>query len=176
MIQGSIVAIVTPMHADGSLDLPGLRNLIDWHIAEGTDGIVIVGTTGESPTLSHDEHKRVVELCIKVSAGRVPVLHGVLLAPVLLVLAFMLASSVGVGFSAWLACYFLLTCAYSWGLKRLVLVDCLVLAMLYTLRIIAGAAASALPATVIEGGITHGVLAMDAFVFGWSGEITADAA
>ena len=52
MIQGSIVAIVTPMHADGSLDFPGLRKLIDWHIAEGTDGIVIVGTTGESPTVT----------------------------------------------------------------------------------------------------------------------------
>ena len=56
MINGSIVAIVTPMHEDGSLDLPTLRKLIDWHIAEATDGIVIVGTTGESPTVSVDEH------------------------------------------------------------------------------------------------------------------------
>ena len=56
MIKGSIVAIVTPMHADGSLDFPGLRKLIDWHIAEGTDSIVIVGTTGESATVSVEEH------------------------------------------------------------------------------------------------------------------------
>ncbi len=55
-ISGSLVAIVTPMHADGSLDLPGLRQLIDWHIEQGTDGIVIVGTTGESPTVSVEEH------------------------------------------------------------------------------------------------------------------------
>lgn len=79
------------------------------------------------------------------ASGRVPVLHGVLLAPVLLAVAFLLASSVGTGFTAWLACYFLLTCAYSWGLKRLVIVDCLVLAMLYTLRIIAGAEAAGIP-------------------------------
>ncbi len=52
MIKGSIVAIVTPMHEDGSLDLPALEALLDWHIAEGTDGIVIVGTTGESPTVN----------------------------------------------------------------------------------------------------------------------------
>jgi 4-hydroxy-tetrahydrodipicolinate synthase len=52
MIKGSIVAIVTPMHEDGSLDKDGLKKLIDWHIAEGTDGIVIVGTTGESATVS----------------------------------------------------------------------------------------------------------------------------
>ena len=56
MIKGSIVAIVTPMHQDGSLDLPGLKKLIDWHIAEGTDAIVIVGTTGESPTVTVEEH------------------------------------------------------------------------------------------------------------------------
>ena len=79
------------------------------------------------------------------ASGQMPVLHGVLLAPVLLMLAFTLASRVGVGFSAWLACYFVLTCAYSWGLKRLVIVDCLVLAMLYTLRIIAGAEAAGIP-------------------------------
>src|SRR5450830_1687636 len=62
MIKGSIVAIVTPMHPDGSLDFPGLRKLIDWHIAEGTDGIVIVGTTGESPTVSVDEPSEAIEL------------------------------------------------------------------------------------------------------------------
>jgi 4-hydroxy-tetrahydrodipicolinate synthase len=76
MIKGSIVAIVTPMHEDGSLDMPTLHQLLDWHIAEGTDGIVIVGTTGESPTLSHDEHNRVVDLCIEVAKGRVPVMAG----------------------------------------------------------------------------------------------------
>ncbi len=79
------------------------------------------------------------------ASGSVPVLQGVLLVPVLLVLAFALANRVGDGFTAWLALYFVLTCAYSWGLKRLVIVDCLVLAMLYTLRIIAGAEAADIP-------------------------------
>ncbi|HZV67783.1 MAG TPA: dihydrodipicolinate synthase family protein, partial [Telluria sp.] len=64
MIKGSIVAIVTPMHADGSLDYPGLRTLIDWHIAEGTDGIVIVGTTGESATVDVQEHCELIKLAI----------------------------------------------------------------------------------------------------------------
>lgn len=76
MIKGSIVAIVTPMHEDGSLDLPGLKKLIDWHIAEGTDGIVIVGTTGESPTVSVDEHCELIKLCIDHVAGRIPVIAG----------------------------------------------------------------------------------------------------
>ncbi len=76
MIQGSIVAIVTPMHADGSLDMPGLRNLIDWHIAEGTDGIVIVGTTGESPTVSVDEHCELIKVTVEHTAKRVPVIAG----------------------------------------------------------------------------------------------------
>ena len=76
MIQGSIVAIVTPMHADGSLDLPGLRNLIDWHIAEGTDGIVIVGTTGESPTVSVEEHCELIKVAVEHVARRVPVIAG----------------------------------------------------------------------------------------------------
>ncbi|MES2536872.1 MAG: 4-hydroxy-tetrahydrodipicolinate synthase [Pseudomonadota bacterium] len=76
MIQGSIVAIVTPMHADGSLDLPGLRKLIDWHIAEGTDGIVIVGTTGESPTVAVDEHTELIKIAVEHTAGRVPVIAG----------------------------------------------------------------------------------------------------
>lgn len=57
MLQGSFVAIVTPMHADGSLDIEALHRLIDFHINEGTDGIVIVGTTGESPTVDYDEHE-----------------------------------------------------------------------------------------------------------------------
>lgn len=76
MIQGSIVAIVTPMHADGSLDLPGLRKLIDWHILEGTDGIVIVGTTGESPTVSVEEHCELIKVAVEHVAGRIPVIAG----------------------------------------------------------------------------------------------------
>ncbi|NMG64326.1 4-hydroxy-tetrahydrodipicolinate synthase [Azoarcus indigens] len=76
MITGSIVAIVTPMHADGSLDFPRLRSLIDWHIAEGTDGIVIVGTTGESPTVSVDEHCELIRVAVEHAAGRVPVIAG----------------------------------------------------------------------------------------------------
>lgn len=76
MIQGSIVAIVTPMHADGSLDLPGLRKLIDWHIAEGTDGIVIVGTTGESPTVSVDEHCELIQVAVEHTAKRIPIIAG----------------------------------------------------------------------------------------------------
>ena len=76
MIQGSLVAIVTPMHADGSLDLPGLRKLIDWHIAEGTDGIVIVGTTGESPTVSVDEHCELIKVAVEHTARRIPIIAG----------------------------------------------------------------------------------------------------
>ena len=76
MIQGSLVAIVTPMHADGSLDLPALRKLIDWHVAEGTDGIVIVGTTGESPTVSVEEHCELIRLTVEHTAGRIPIIAG----------------------------------------------------------------------------------------------------
>ena len=76
MIQGSIVAIVTPMHADGSLDLPGLKKLIDWHIAEGTDGIVIVGTTGESPTVTVDEHCELIKVAVEHTARRIPIIAG----------------------------------------------------------------------------------------------------
>ena len=76
MIQGSLVAIVTPMHADGSLDLPGLRKLVDWHIAEGTDGIVIVGTSGESPTVSVEEHCQLIKLTVEHTAGRIPIIAG----------------------------------------------------------------------------------------------------
>jgi 4-hydroxy-tetrahydrodipicolinate synthase len=76
MIQGSIVAIVTPMHADGRLDLPGLRKLIDWHISEGTDGIVIVGTTGESPTVSVDEHCELIKVAVEHVSRRIPVIAG----------------------------------------------------------------------------------------------------
>ncbi|MDR1311238.1 MAG: 4-hydroxy-tetrahydrodipicolinate synthase [Burkholderiaceae bacterium] len=76
MIQGSIVAVVTPMRADGSLDLACLRRLIDWHIQEGTDAIVIVGTTGESPTVSVEEHRSLVRTAVEQAAGRVPVIAG----------------------------------------------------------------------------------------------------
>ena len=76
MLSGSIVAIVTPMTADGGLDLPRFKALIDWHVAEGTDGIVVVGTTGESPTVDFDEHFRLIEKAVEFSAGRVPVIAG----------------------------------------------------------------------------------------------------
>ena len=62
MFKGSLVALITPMRADGSVDEKAFPEFVDWQIAEGTDGLVPVGTTGESPTLSHDEHKRVVEI------------------------------------------------------------------------------------------------------------------
>jgi 4-hydroxy-tetrahydrodipicolinate synthase len=76
MIKGSIVAIVTPMHADGQLDIPALRKLIDWHIAEGTDGIVIVGTTGESATVSFEEHFELIRVAVEHAAKRVPIIAG----------------------------------------------------------------------------------------------------
>jgi 4-hydroxy-tetrahydrodipicolinate synthase len=75
MFRGSIPALVTPMR-NGSLDEEALRAFIDWQIREGSSGLVPVGTTGESPTLSHDEHKRVVEICIEAARGRVPVIAG----------------------------------------------------------------------------------------------------
>jgi 4-hydroxy-tetrahydrodipicolinate synthase len=76
MIKGSIVAIVTPMFDDGSLDRDSLRKLIDWHVAEGTDGIVIVGTTGESATVSPEEHGELIKLAVDHAAGRIPVIAG----------------------------------------------------------------------------------------------------
>ncbi len=76
MITGSIVAIVTPMNADGSLDFERLKALIDFHVAEGTDGIVIVGTTGESPTVNVDEHCELIRATVDHAAGRVPVIAG----------------------------------------------------------------------------------------------------
>ncbi len=76
MFQGSLVALITPMRADGSLDEKAFVDFVAWQIAEGTEGLIPVGTTGESPTLSHAEHKRVVELCIATAAGRVPVIAG----------------------------------------------------------------------------------------------------
>jgi 4-hydroxy-tetrahydrodipicolinate synthase len=76
MLSGSLVAIVTPMLADGALDLARLKSLIDWHVAEGTDGIVIVGTTGESPTVDVAEHCKLIESAVQFAAGRVPVVAG----------------------------------------------------------------------------------------------------
>jgi len=76
MFKGSFVALITPMREDGALDEEAFRQFVDWQIGQGTDGIVPVGTTGESPTLSHDEHKRVVEIAVEVSKGRVPVVAG----------------------------------------------------------------------------------------------------
>jgi 4-hydroxy-tetrahydrodipicolinate synthase len=76
MFHGSLVALVTPMRADGSIDEDAFARLIDWQIAAGTHGIVPVGTTGESPTLTHEEHQRVVELAVDVARRRVPVIAG----------------------------------------------------------------------------------------------------
>ena len=76
MFRGSLVALITPMHADGSLDAKAFSQFVAWQIAEGTQGLIPVGTTGESPTLSHAEHHQVVDLCIAASAGRVPVIAG----------------------------------------------------------------------------------------------------
>ena len=75
-ITGSIVALVTPFHPDGSVDYPTLRKLIDWHIAEGTDCIGVVGTTGESPTVSVEEHCEIIRVSVAHAAGRVPIMAG----------------------------------------------------------------------------------------------------
>lgn len=75
-IRGSIVALITPMLEDGSVDYPALRKLIDWHIAEGTDCIGVVGTTGESPTVSVEEHCEIIRVSVEQSAGRVPIMAG----------------------------------------------------------------------------------------------------
>ncbi len=76
MFQGSIVALVTPMREDGSLDEVSLRHLVDWHVEQGTDGIVAVGTTGECPTLDEDEHCQVIARVVEFAAGRLPVIAG----------------------------------------------------------------------------------------------------
>ncbi|NWJ22686.1 4-hydroxy-tetrahydrodipicolinate synthase [Rhizobium sp. RM] len=76
MFKGSIPALITPFTDDGAVDEQAFAAHVEWQIAEGSNGLVPVGTTGESPTLSHDEHKRVVELCIEVAAKRVPVIAG----------------------------------------------------------------------------------------------------
>ena len=75
-IVGSIVALVTPMHEDGSVDYAALRRLIDWHIAEGTDCIGVVGTTGESPTVSMEENCEIIRVAVEQAAGRVPIMAG----------------------------------------------------------------------------------------------------
>lgn len=75
MFNGSLTALITPFR-DGKVDEKAFQGLVEWQIDEGTDGLIPCGTTGESPTLSHDEHERVVELCIEAAAGRVPVIAG----------------------------------------------------------------------------------------------------
>ncbi|TBO33937.1 4-hydroxy-tetrahydrodipicolinate synthase [Aquabacterium lacunae] len=75
-ILGSIVALITPMHEDGSVDYAALRSLIDWHIAEGTDVIGVVGTTGESPTVNVEEHCEIIRVAVEQAAGRVPIMAG----------------------------------------------------------------------------------------------------
>ena len=76
VLSGSVVAIVTPMHEDGSLDLDAFRKLVDWHISEGTDGIVVVGTTGESPTVDCDEHHLLIKTAVEHGNRRVPIIAG----------------------------------------------------------------------------------------------------
>lgn len=76
MFKGSLVAMITPFKENGKIDENGIKELVEFHIKNGTDGIVPCGTTGESPTLSHEEHKKVVELTIKAAAGRIPVVAG----------------------------------------------------------------------------------------------------
>jgi 4-hydroxy-tetrahydrodipicolinate synthase len=76
MLTGSLVAIVTPMLPDGALDFARLKNLIDWHVGEGTDGIVIVGTTGESPTVDIDEHCALISAAVEYAGKRIPVIAG----------------------------------------------------------------------------------------------------
>jgi 4-hydroxy-tetrahydrodipicolinate synthase len=75
-LTGSIVALITPMQADGSVDYPALRKLIDWHIAEGTDCIGVVGTTGESPTVNVEEHCEIIRVSVEQAAKRVPIMAG----------------------------------------------------------------------------------------------------
>lgn len=76
MLQGSLVAIVTPMHEDGSLDYPRLEALVNWHVQEGTAAIVVVGTTGESPTVNVQEHEALIKATVAYAAGRIPVVAG----------------------------------------------------------------------------------------------------
>ncbi|HEX4235350.1 MAG TPA: 4-hydroxy-tetrahydrodipicolinate synthase [Caldimonas sp.] len=75
-ITGSIVALVTPMHDDGSIDFDALRRLIDWHVSEGTQCVAVVGTTGESPTVSVEEHCEIIRIAVEHAHGRIPVMAG----------------------------------------------------------------------------------------------------
>ncbi|QDL92082.1 4-hydroxy-tetrahydrodipicolinate synthase [Paroceanicella profunda] len=75
MFRGSIPALVTPF-SGGKVDEKALKELVEWHVAEGSHGLVAVGTTGETPTLSHEEHRRVIEICVETAAGRIPVIAG----------------------------------------------------------------------------------------------------
>jgi 4-hydroxy-tetrahydrodipicolinate synthase len=75
-IRGSIVALITPMLADGAVDYPALRKLIDWHIAQGTDCVCVVGTTGESPTVTVQEHCEIIRVSVAQAAGRLPIMAG----------------------------------------------------------------------------------------------------
>src|SRR4029078_12604708 len=74
-VQGSITALITPFK-NGEVDAKAFQRLVEWQIDQGTHGLVPVGTTGESPTLTHEEHKQVIELCIEAASGRVPVIAG----------------------------------------------------------------------------------------------------
>lgn len=76
-LQGSLVALITPMLPDGSLDFAAYRKLIDWHVEQGTDGIVVVGTSGESPTVNVDEHAELIRVAVEHAAGRLPVVAGI---------------------------------------------------------------------------------------------------
>ena len=75
-IQGSIPALITPMLTDGQVDYPTLRKLIDWHVTEGTDALVIVGTSGESPTVTVDEHREILRVSVEQAAKRIPIIAG----------------------------------------------------------------------------------------------------
>src|SRR5262245_11183917 len=76
MLRGSIPALVTPFTVAGAFDKKAFRDFVEWQITEGSSGLVPVGTTGESPTLSHEEHREVVKTCVEVARGRVPVVAG----------------------------------------------------------------------------------------------------
>lgn len=77
VLQGSLVALITPMFPDGALDFAAFRKLIDWHASQGTDGIVVVGTSGESPTVNVDEHAELIRVAVEHAAGRLPVVAGI---------------------------------------------------------------------------------------------------
>ncbi|HLU14723.1 MAG TPA: 4-hydroxy-tetrahydrodipicolinate synthase [Burkholderiaceae bacterium] len=76
-LQGSLVALITPMFPDGTLDFAAYKKLIDWHVDQGTDGIVVVGTSGESPTVDMDEHAELIRVAVEHAAGRLPVVAGI---------------------------------------------------------------------------------------------------